>query len=360
MLQNITRMRATVAAATVFAAAASGYFLQSGNSTSSVQASLTPVPVSTPAAPEASAPSEPLPELTTAETDTAPALTAPQIPSAPVVTRAAAQPVLAIPAIPAAPQAPEDESLVLAAIGDGAPDISRPEDPGQPLPQLACETGFTAFAAPGAMVDLTLEAPCRAGEAADIFHAGLRFTLRLDATGLARVSVPALEEDALFSVLFTDGASTSAEVLMLTVSDYERTVLGWKGEAGFDLYALENGAEWGSAGHVGIANPYTPQRATAGEGGFLTTLGSIDKGYHAMIYSWPERLGDTGPAPEISIEAGVSMENCAHKIAGTLLQSDGTGAPDSLPIMMMVPGCDAVGEYLVLKNLPRDLKLAAK
>ncbi len=53
------------------------------------------------------------------------------------------------------------------------------------------------------------------------------------------------------------------------------------------------------------------------------------------------------------------MENtCGSEIEGKILRTNPGRAPTMQPLTMIVPGCDAVGEYLVLKNLPQDLKLA--
>ncbi|HGG06203.1 MAG TPA: hypothetical protein ENK28_12160 [Aliiroseovarius sp.] len=276
------------------------------------------------------------------------------------VTRAIAQPVLHVPQMtPALPIMPRQENLVKTATNPAiVPDPDQEITPLTNNTSADCEAGFTAMAAPGAMVDLTLEAPCYAGQVVDIFHAGLRFTERLDQNGIMQLNVPAMEEDAFFNALFKDGRTESTDILMLTASDYQRVALAWQGLDGFELYALENGADYGEAGHVGSATPYSPERGTAGEGGFLNRFGQGENGYYAAIYSYPIRLTDTGRLPEISIEAEVLDSNCSREINATMIRKSATGTLETSPLVIAVPGCNAIGEYLVLKNLPQNQRIA--
>ncbi len=345
---SIAKLRLITGAVVVAAAAGSGYYMQSGApgtttlANAPVQATISLEALAADQAPRAPAY---LPEA-----------------DAPLVTRAATQPVALLqedaPNLPV-PGTPEAATLtpVMAepsqALGEGAPAASAAG------PSVECEVGFTANAAPGAMVELTLEAPCYGGQTVDIFHARTRFSTMLDERGLMQVAVPALEEDAFFNALFADGRTEVADILMLTMQDYQRYALFWKGEAGFDLYALENGAEYGAPGMVSAQQPYDAQRAIAGEGGFLTRLGTDAGGYHTIIYSWPSRLADAGPAPEVFIEAEVLEENCGREITATMLTTRDSQVPQSVPLFMEVPGCEAIGRYLVLKNPPLPVRIAA-
>lgn len=353
MPAKLTKIRTIALVAAAGSVAASGYFMQAGHKTPVQTAGIFSAPVQ--------APATETPAVATAEAGPtappAPGLTDIHVPDAPAidtVTRADLTPILAL---PERTEHPAAEPLMAAASTQEAP---LPPAPMVAEPQLAgsCETGFTALAEPGAMVALTLESPCRAGETADFFHAGLRFTVTLDENGLAQTVVPALTENAVFSAEMGDGETISTEILMFTVADYERVGLSWKGQEGFDLYALEGGAAYGEDGHVSITHPFGPDRALADEGGFLTSLGETEDGYHAAVYSWPLRLTDTDPLPQVSIEASVTPFNCAREISATFLRAVPGAEIRTDTLIMAVPGCDAIGDFLVLKNLPRDRKLA--
>ena len=337
---SISKLRLITGAVVIAAAGGSGFYMQTS------QRAPSPTPARMQVANVAPA---------VDQGPSAPAI--PQEAAAPQVTRAAAQPVLLSPDITPVLPAPDSLTPISA-------ELSEPLADAEPAPQIAeatpeCEVGFTANAAPGAMVELTLEAPCYAEQNVDIFHAGTRFTTVLDTRGLTQVAVPALEEDAFFNALFADGRTEATDILMLTAQDYQRYALFWKGETGFALYALENGAEYGEAGMVSAEQPYDAQRAIAGEGGFFSVLGADTGAYRTVIYSWPTRLGDTGPAPEINIEAEVLESTCGSEITATLLNTAQDGAPKTAPLFMNVPGCEAVGQYLVLKNPTLPVRIAA-
>ncbi len=355
MFTKINKLRVSTGIVVVVAAAASGYVMQD------VPLAEMQTAAPTPSASQADLPEQTATALNVGFSEPSPVFAPSALiePTPEEVTRAATPPILFSPTdAPAMPGAPVHEALTLISTETetAAPTTLAGDDA---VLIAQCETGFTAMAAPGAMVDLTLEAPCFAGQMVDIFHAGTRFTDNLDANGLLQVSLPALEEDAFFNALFADGHTESTDILMLTVSDYNRVALFWKGDAGFDLYALENGAMYGEAGHVSAETPYSPTRGVTGEGGFLAQLGQSITGYHTAIYSYPALLTDTGPLPEISVEARIIEANCGREISATLMQATHMGTFENLPLVMAVPDCSAVGEYLVLKNLPQDRRIAA-
>jgi len=170
--------------------------------------------------------------------------------------------------------------------------------------------------------------------------------------------VPAMAETALFTVRFEDGQERATEIKVPDFAEFERMAIVWKGATGLQLHALENGASYGEPGHVWAQEPGMPEMATQGAGGFVSVLGSTAQGYAADVYTFPAGLMGEGADPEISVEAEVMENTCDTKIEGRILRTNPIGDPNIEELSMMVPGCDAVGEYLVLKNLPQDLKLA--
>ncbi len=368
---SIKRLRAMTGIAVVAAAAASGFFMQrSASAPQSWPAMDGAVAL---AVPGAASQATVLTQMENAgaavaaplvQSPAAPVL--PRIPDEPMVTRAVSRPMPLLsataPILPDAPSAPQSEVMLLAATQPASvplPDMRESEPSIAPsATDQTCEMGFTSVAARGAMVELTLEAPCLAGQEVEFAHAGMRFSAHLDRNGMVELVVPALQENAVFDAILPDGQRVSTEILMLTMSDYQRTALTWRGQAGFGLYALEDNATYGSAGMVSAEQPYGPDRAISGEGGFLTMLGDSADGLHAVIYSWPVRLGDFGPPPEISIEAEVLAQNCDREIKASVMRVEPGKGIEKQPLSMVVPGCDAVGSYLVLKNLPQAVRIA--
>lgn len=221
-----------------------------------------------------------------------------------------------------------------------------------------CEVDFSAAPMPGALLALEYSAPCAAGAEVAFDHAGLRFTELLDDAGNLSVLLPAMAAEAeVTATLLPDGAVARAQASVPDMAGYHRVSLVWKGGTGLQLHALESGASYGEPGHIWAETPGLPARASLGEGGYLTVLGATAGGYAADVYTFPASLP---AAPAISIEAQVLDTTCGMPIAGTYLRARPDGAPEVTELGMVVPGCEAVGEYLVLKNLPQDLTIAGQ
>jgi len=281
------------------------------------------------------------------------------------VTRSATSPILEVPepegiaqAPEAAPAAIDEQPVQMAALDDGTDIADEPVAPAAEALTDACNVDFGAEVQAGALVAITLVAPCNSGENVDFDHHGLRFSEQLGPEGDTIVLVPAMAETALFTVRFEDGQERATEIKVPDFAEFERMAIVWKGATGLQLHALENGASYGEPGHVWAQEPGMPEMATQGAGGFVSVLGSTAQGYAADVYTFPAGLMGEGADPEISVEAEVMENTCDTKIEGRILRTNPIGDPNIEELSMMVPGCDAVGEYLVLKNLPQDLKLA--
>lgn len=309
------------------------------------------VPPQLASAENAAAPQEP--EITLAEV-TPTAVELPEAASSvPEVTRSAAEPILAIQPV-ASLSAQEDVPEVTLAEASEVTDTTA--EPVAPLPN--CDLVFDAAAKPGAFVALSFSAPCNAGEDVNFTHAGLKFSEQLGPDGDLFLEVPALTEDAVFTAAMAGGQEATAEVIVPDIADFERVALMWKGATGLQLHALEGGAGYEDSGHVWAEAPGSQQALRAGEGGFVSVLGSTATGYAADIYSYPAALVNEGDEPVVSLEAQVMENTCGTEIDGQILRTNAGRAPNVQPLSMIVPGCDAVGEYLVLNNLPQDLTLA--
>lgn len=209
---------------------------------------------------------------------------------------------------------------------------------------------------PRAMIDILLSAPCRSDERVVLRHAGLAVTYSTNAAGALFASLPALSPEAAVSVLFAGGETAEARVNLPEAAEFRRFGVQWMGPQSFEVNAFENGADFGQPGHVSAASPHEPAQTMLPLDGFLTVLGdpSTDSPMLAEIYSFP---GTPEPVP-VLIEAAVTDATCGREMLGEVLTADrGTVRLSDLSITM--PGCDAIGDYLVLKNLVPDLKLAS-
>lgn len=222
-----------------------------------------------------------------------------------------------------------------------------------------CQVEAHAEAAPGALIRVDLDA-CERDIPVSVSHAGLAFSARTGAEGRFSAEIPAFTPLAEVRVSV---AGQRPIVLSVDVPDavwYDRVALAWDGSAPLSIHALELGAGVGSAGHVSTAHPSGPERAEAAEGGFLLRLGepTLSEAALAEVYSFPSgRIARQGTV-RLSVSAEVTETTCGRNLPVRILQSSAGGAPRESTVSVAFPGCDAVGNILVLKNLLEDLKIA--
>ena len=265
--------------------------------------------------------------------------------------------------IPAVVPAKEDAVVHAAAASqlDAVPVPPARESPVLKQPVASCDPEMTARAMPPAMVELSLKATCLPERRVTIHHNGMMFTQLTDAEGLLTLQVPALSFSAVFIADFGDDIGAVAHSTVPDLAGYDRGVLQWRGNAGLHLHAMEFGAGFGEDGHIWADHPGSSDLALAGQGGFVTLLGDRDliEGHHAEIYTFPSgqslRNGDVA----LSVDVEVNSENCQQQLEAEALQlTDGSGL-EVRELVLSMPQCDAVGDFLVLKNLLQDLKIAA-
>ncbi|MFZ3580740.1 hypothetical protein ACOI1H_01040 [Loktanella sp. DJP18] len=225
-----------------------------------------------------------------------------------------------------------------------------------------CSPVMTATAQPMAMVRLTLADACQLSAPVTIHHQGMMFSAMTDADGLLTVDVPALARDALFMADFKAGSGAEASVQVPDLSDFDRAVLQWQGDDGMQLHALEFGAGYDDAGHIWAASVGKVDLAAAGTGGVLTSLGdgTVSNALRAEVYTYPTGRSARDGQIVLNVEAEITSGNCGRDVAAQSIQIGPYHPADAVDLTMTMPGCDAIGEFLVLNNMFADLTLAAK
>jgi len=200
---------------------------------------------------------------------------------------------------------------------------------------FACAADLAIRAERGAMMKVALSAPCNGGQAVEVEHAGLRFTMRIDETGALGFTMPALSPEALVRLTTADGALHEAAVEVPDARHYERAVLQWRGDAGFIL--------------------------TGTTGAEVLPLGVAEgaQGRRAVVHSLPVTESAPAEAQVPGIEARVTQANCGQEISAELLRAGRGQVAPAGALTVAVPGCDALGDILVLNNPAAGLKIAA-
>ena len=255
------------------------------------------------------------------------------------------------------PALPESPVRTVAANADDA--LVVPEE--LSTPTFSCAVQMAAVSGPAAMVALDISAPCMPNERLTIHHNGMMFDSSLDANGTAYLTVPAFAAQSVFIAALANGEGAVSVIPVMDIDDYARVAIQWKGNTGLELHALEYGARYGSDGHVWADAQRDQAVALAGQGGFFTRLGqeTLGDGLFADVYTFPaaqaRRAGDIA----LSVEAAVNSDNCGREIAAQTLEKRDTGKPRVQDLSLSIPACEAVGDFLVLKNILQDLKVAS-
>ncbi|WP_323763921.1 hypothetical protein [Marinovum sp.] len=231
----------------------------------------------------------------------------------------------------------------------------------QSVPALPCEITMTADPAPAAMVDLRVEAACLPDARFTLHHNGMMFHALTDDDGRTSLRVPALARNAVFIASFDNSEGAVAQIDVPTLEFYDRAVAQWRGHAGLGLHALEFDAGYFGAGHVHSASPSDMSAAASGTSGFLTRFGE-NAGADALmaeVYTFPSRTSNASGRIGLSVEAEVTAANCGKEIDAQTLQLKPGAQLRTQDVTLYMPACDASGDFLVLKNLFEDLKVAA-
>jgi len=234
--------------------------------------------------------------------------------------------------------------------------------PTEDIAETVCEETLTATPTGFAMVTLDYAGSCNADTTVTILHEDMIFEAQTDANGMLSIDVPALSEEALFGVEAVEGETIFAIVAVPEIAMYDRVALQWRGRSDVQLHALEFGATYGEAGHVWAASTGDRVDAAAGEGGFLTRLGtgSETDGFFADVYTFPTGLSGQDGRIALTVETEVTAMNCGQAIQAQTMQVELGARPTTQSLSMTLPDCDAIGEFLVLKNMFEDLTLASR
>ncbi|TKZ19352.1 translocase [Shimia litoralis] len=335
---NVYR-RYALAGATFSVAISIGFLMQSGEANSAGRLSQQPASGVTPdlgAATPARLPPEALPPLSDV------------------------QDLSALPMLPReiGPKADFPSQPVILTVSRDSPVGMMPEE--ETTPMLGCDVALLAEPEAGAMVRVSLSAPCLMGERVTLHHSDMRFTELVGADGMLTVSIPALTEQAVFIVAFANGEGAVASANVPSLPFYDRVVVQWKGPVGLQLHAREYEADYGSDGHVWRGASRDVSILANGQGGYLTRLGNTQTpdALMAEIYTFPSGTAPLQGHVRLSVEAEVDAVNCSKDVTAQSIQLRSDKPPKLQDFHLTLPDCDAVGEFLVLKNLLEDLTIA--
>ncbi len=208
----------------------------------------------------------------------------------------------------------------------------------QPNASPRRECGISAVTAPNATgsVTMTIASECRADMLFTVSHNGLSFSAQTDAEGTAKLTVPALSEDATFFITFNDGKSFATSTYAPDASLYNRVVFQWEGHEGSYLQSDD-------ANTVLLG----------------ANVGAIPR--FAQIYTFPADTDMATGLADIDVIAQVTDLNCGQVLVAESF-SIFPGVVDLAfkDIRITLPSCDQVGATLELKKVLGEQTLAAR
>jgi hypothetical protein len=247
------------------------------------------------------------------------------------------------------------------------------QDPGVQLPETqqaidespfgtACSAYLRARALDGAMVELTLKAPCLPNSRVLIRHAKLSIAMQTGHTGDLIVTVPALEAKARFAVRIGTNDVLKATVDVPQLKDIERVAIQWEGDFDLQLHALEYGAKPGSSGHIWLGHTRAYDQATRLGSGFSARIGdsSLQNPMMVEVYSLPISRNTQVGVVEMLVSANATDKSCGktHMIqsfrstAGRLVGASG--------FQFRADDCGSTPQSILLNNAVRDVIIAAR
>ncbi len=254
------------------------------------------------------------------------------------------------PTAPAASSAAEPLVQLADATPALPPEVTAPRIEALPAAQ-ACPVTLDLAVMPGALLGVTLIAPCAPNARVVLQHEGLSITGVTTVTGALFASLPALSTTAGVKATLPGGQSVSAAIDVPQAADFRRFAVQWQGDDAFQVNAYENGAAFGQPGHVSQTQPSVASDA----GGFVQVIGDPASAMPllAQVYTYP-----LAAAPvEVVVESAVTAKTCGRELIGETLFAKG-GRVVVTDLTLAMPDCDAIGDFLVLNNLVPDVTLA--
>lgn len=220
---------------------------------------------------------------------------------------------------------------------------------------VACEPLMRVDLQAGAILRVLFSAPCNVGERVEIAHGELYFTEIIDEEGGVLAFLPAMASPAQVVLRMDEADDLSESIDVPDLGDYFRVGLITQAIMDFELHALAPGATYNEAGHIHAGNPGLDPAS-----GRMFVLGNNDVAFpvQAQIFTAPIEAIATEGAPELTVELVVGDANCGlDRIAMTVKTREGEMMDDLIEVA--VPGCDAVGDLVLLSGMYSPMQMAS-
>ncbi len=235
--------------------------------------------------------------------------------------------------------------------------VEEPND-GERYANAGCAPKLFTTKAPAAMITLSLRAPCHPVRLVGIEQGSFAASAYTDENGRMTVKLPALETNVAIKIT-VDEVELNTSMTVPEAENFQHVALMWTGPQMLQLNAFEFGAGRNEIGHVWSGAPKSPKRASRGSGGYMTWL-VTDDGPSAEIYSLPSGQSPLRGVVRLVVEARVTAANCGRVVRAKALQPTAFRRLSETDVEVALPDCDRQGDVVLLQNLLRDMRLAAR
>lgn len=164
----------------------------------------------------------------------------------------------------------------------------------------SCPATIESTAGPGGSSLVTVTSDCRAGDAFELVHAGLRFGAVFDGNGVARVTLPVIDDKGGVAARFLSGDEVAGplNVNWRELAKTQRVAVAWDGGVDLNLHAFEYAASFGEEGHVWEESPRGFRLVRRSGGGYLDSFpAQVEDGQSIEVYTfWISRRSPRGVA----------------------------------------------------------------
>lgn len=222
----------------------------------------------------------------------------------------------------------------------------------QAVQTTACYTQLEAQRAPLAMVDLTLNAPCKPNTQFEIEQGVMIVSVMTDDEGRAQIRLPALAFRTSFAALSQNVEHHKVNVIVPQIRNFDRVALGWRGKEQLQLHAFENGSFIGGPGHVWTGSGHLLEDAIAGNSGYIHRLDTVtdDSAYHAEVYTFPAGRRMADGTVNLQVANLLHASNCAREVDFTVLQVTDGNNFEATALSPKMPACNQIGFAVLLTD----------
>lgn len=208
-----------------------------------------------------------------------------------------------------------------------------------------CRPAMQLSAVEGAMIHLSLSAPCNRNQRIVVRHSGLSFAVRTQTDGAATVLFPAMKPDATVAVYLADARLVLGKVAVPEITRFSRIAVMWEWPAEVALRVTDGDK-------VLVGTP--PRIGSTAPDVFSLGTPDVQSPVMAEVYSVPGRHLEQA---ELTGELRITPASCGRTLRLDTVRSD-AGVTSVSEQFVPVPLCGTAGDILLLKNLGADLTLS--